>query len=315
MKKILMSDNLLKIVSIAIAIMIWFYISIVMDPAIDVNVRDLPIQFVGTEALQSKGLAVMSESATTISLSVKGSRKKMGNNDMKTIVVKADLSGIDETGVKSVPVDIAVPFENQGISSQSAYSVDVTIEKIAVKTFSVEINTTDTLAEDYIANGISSDPSEITISGPESAMEKIKKASVLLDYNGADVDIDETLPITFAGEDGKEISSLDAILTRVTMSNTNVRVHCPVVKIKRVEAEADFGGVELPVGFDYEIHPNVLYIYGDNPDISKLTKITTERVNTTKLLDNDKIKVKLHIPDGVRIIDDISEVEISVKRP
>ena len=98
MKKILSSDNSLKVISVLIAMCIWIYISLVMDPAIEVTVRDLPIQFVGQESLNNRGLAVISESATTVTVKVKGSRKKMGNNDMKTIIVKADVSNIDKEG-------------------------------------------------------------------------------------------------------------------------------------------------------------------------------------------------------------------------
>ena len=51
MKKMFASDNVLKVISIFIAIVIWIYIAIVMDPAIEITVRDLPIQFIGQEGL------------------------------------------------------------------------------------------------------------------------------------------------------------------------------------------------------------------------------------------------------------------------
>ena len=133
MKKLLASDGALKIISVLIAIGIWVYIALVMNPAIEVTVRDLPIQFIGGESLNSKGLAVISESATTVTVKIKGSRKKMGNNDMKTIIAKADISSITETGETNIPIEIVIPFENQGVSSQSEYSVNVKVEKSAEK--------------------------------------------------------------------------------------------------------------------------------------------------------------------------------------
>ena len=53
MKKLLASDGALKIISVLIAIGIWVYIALVMNPAIEVSVRDLPIQFIGGESLNS----------------------------------------------------------------------------------------------------------------------------------------------------------------------------------------------------------------------------------------------------------------------
>lgn len=313
MKKILAADNSLKIISVLIAICIWVYIALIMDPAIEISVRDLPIQFTGQETLNSKNLAVISESATTVSIKIKGSRRKLGNNDMKTIIAKADVSAAGE-GVANIPIEIVVPFENQGISSQSLYSVDVTVEPIIEKKFDVEINTIGSLAESYMCGDITADPKQITLKGAKSAVEQIGRVAVTLDYGGADVDIDTMLPVTFYDENGKEIPALDAILTRFTSDPDKVSVHCPVVKIHEVPPEANFGWQELPEGFEYTINPSVLYIYSQGSAAAKTEKIQTEVISLDKLLENDKVKVNLIIPDGVKILTDISEVEISVKK-
>ena len=313
MKKILASDNALKALSVLIAIFIWIYIAIVMDPSIEVTVRDLPIQFVGQEDLASRGLAVISESATTINVKVKGNRKKMGNNDMKTIIVKADESTITQAGTQSIPIEVIVPFENQGISSQSKYSVDVKVEELVKESLDIEVMRGGTLAQDYAAGNIGIEPEKVEINGPKSAVEKIGKAVVRLAFNGEDVDIDTELPIEYLGADGKEISSLDVILTRISSSVDKVKVHCPVLKTRKVDVKANFGFQTLPDDFSYKTEPSSVYIYSDSHDVSKITEITTEEISLDKLMDNRKVKVKLNIPDDVKIINDIFEVEISLE--
>ena len=313
MKKILSSDNSLKVISVLIAICIWIYISLVMDPAIEVTVRDLPIQFVGQEGLNNRGLAVISESATTVTVKVKGSRKKMGNNDMKTIIVKADVSAIDKEGTQSVPVEIVIPFESQGISSQSIYTVDVKTEKYTEKEVDVRVKAVGSAALDYIADTPVANPSKITVKGPESAVEKIVVANCTLNYNGADVDIDAELPVTFSGEDGKEISSLDAIMKRVSVSAERVKVHCPILKMRKVEVKANFGGQHLPDDFVYRTDPSEVFVYGADKILSELNEISTEEIPLDKLNDNKKIKVKLKIPNGIKVYNGISEAEISIE--
>ena len=110
MKKAFVNDNVLKGISVVVAIVIWLYIIIVLAPAVEVSVRDLPIQFVGEEQLYAFGLSVVIESATTLSLKVKGSRKKMGKNDMKTIIAKVDVSAIKSEGKTSLPVEMVDPI-------------------------------------------------------------------------------------------------------------------------------------------------------------------------------------------------------------
>ena len=314
MKKILASDNALKIISVIVAIIIWMYITVVMDPSIELTVRDLPIQFVGQEVLASKGLSVMNESAKKINIKVKGNRKRMGNNDMGSIIVKVDESIISEAGVHSLPVEVIIPFENQGITSQSAYTVDVFVEELTEKTFDVELIQSGTLAQDYVANDATIEPKSVTVKGPKSALEKLGKATAKLNFNGEDVDIDKELTVDFLGADGKEISTLDAILTRVSVSPEKVKVHCPVLKIRTVTPNLNFGGQTLPEGYSYVSDPKELYIYSENPNILKTAVISTEEIWLDKLIENEKIKVKLQIPEGIKVLYDIEEVEISIKK-
>lgn len=313
MKKVLASDNALKIISVLIAICIWMYVAIVMDTTVEVTVRDLPVQFVGQDTLNSKGLAVIRESATSVTVKVKGSRRKMGNNDMKTIIAKVDVSNVSGEGVYGLPVEVVVPFESQGVSSQSLYSIDVRTEKLVEKTLDIRIHTSGTLAQSYMSGDITANPGKVTIKGPESAVEQISQAAVNLDYGGADVDIDAKLPISFYGDEGKEVSAFEAILGRITADSETTEVHCPVLKIREVSPSANFDRQGLPDGVEYNIEPSVLYVYGEDPIAAKVTEIETEEIPVDRLLDNEKIKVKLRIPNGVKILYDVSEVEISVK--
>ncbi len=313
MKKLLESDNSLKVISVLIAICIWIYIAIVMDPPLEVTVRDLPIQFIGQDSLNAKNLAVISESDTTVTIKVKGSRKKMGNYDMRTIIAKTDVSTVTEAGEHNLPIEIVVPFENQGISSRSLYSVAVKVEDMAERNIGIEVQTAGTLAESYMAGDIIRDPESVTVRGPRSAVEQISKAVVKLNYGGADVDIDTTLPIIYYGEDNKELSVSGAILKRIKPDVSDINIHCPVLKIYEISPSAYFGDQSLPEGFEYEMEPSKLYIYGDDPNVAKTEEIRTQQIPMGKLIENGKIKVKLDIPEGVKVLYDIAEVEISVK--
>ncbi len=314
MKKILASDNSLKIMSVIIAIIIWMYITVVMDPSIEVPVRDLPIQFVGQEALEARGLSVMNESVKKVSIKVKGNRKRMGNNNMQSIIVKVDESIITETGVHSIPVEVIIPFENQGITSQSAYTVDIFVEELSKKTLDVEVVKSGSVATDYVSGDVVCDPKTVTVKGPKSALEKIGKAVVKLNLNGEDVDINKELPVEFLDADGKDISSLDALLTRISATPENVKVHCPVLKIRTVTPEINFGWQGLPKGYTYTTEPKELYIYSENPNLLKNAVISTEEIWTDKLVENKKVKAKLYIPDGIKVLYDIEEIEISIKK-
>lgn len=314
MKKLFASDKMLKLISVVVAVVMWFYINIIINPSIEATVRDLPIQFVGIEKLNENGLGIVNESATTVSLKVKGNRKRMGKSNLDTIIARVNVSEIFEAGTTSVPVEIVVPFENSGVSDQSLYAVDVSVERIVEKTLNIEISTEGTLAKDYMAGPIEVLPSSVTISGPESVTDKIVKAGAVLNYNNADVDIDDSAPIRFYGSDGKEFSTMDAILTRINSDTSHVGIHCTVVKLKKVEIKPIFDDEDLMKreNIKYTLNPSDVQIYGDTALTAKIDYIATETISMEKLKENKKVKAKLVVPNGVKVLLDIGEVEVSL---
>ena len=320
MKKWIEEDGRLRILSIVIAIFIWILIVFVVDPAVEISVRDIPIQFEGMEVLNQKGLSVVNEEATTINLKVQGSRKRMGQNDMKTISAKADISKIDSEGVVEVPVSIVIPFENSGITEQNLYQVAVAVEKLAEKEINLEVKTTGSLATNYMAGPIKTNPEKITVRGPESAVGKIAGAGVVLNYANSDVDIDKELNIELYDETGNEFSTTDVLLKRVSMSNSTTMLHCSVLKLRSVNIKAIFDSEyswDKNISIDdieYDINPKSVQIYGDDVLTSKINEISTAPIPFERLLNNEKVKVKLNIPADIKILNDITDVEISLKK-
>ncbi len=320
MKKFFASDGGLKIVSVAVAILIWIYIIIVLDPAVELEVRDIPIQFVGLEQLENNGISIVNESATSLNIKIKGSRKKMGRYDMDTIIAKVDVSSIRKPVQTTLPVEVVVPFENVGISAQTHYDVDVKTEKLVWKKLNLDIKTEGSLAHSYMAGEMSVEPKQVTIKGPESVVGKIDKAGVTLNYGGADVDISAELPIQFYDTAGKMLSAQDALLKRISRNIETAKIRCAVVKLREVKIVPEFGAdspeeeAKLLSGATYTLNPATVLIYGDDKLTAKITSIKTKTIPVEKFTDNHKAKVELIIPDGVKVLEDISEAEITLSR-
>ncbi len=317
MKKFFESDSFLKIASVAIAVILWLYIIVVLDPAIEVEVRELPIQFVGQEQMEANDISVVSESATTVNVKVKGSRKKMGRYDMKTIIAKVDMSDVSKVGRHKLPVEIVVPFENAGISSQSHYHVELLVEKTLKKELELDVATEGNLEKDYISDNLTVTPQKITIRGPESVVGKIGKAGVVLNYDNANGDIEQTLPVILYDSDNRVLVSQDALLKRISQDVAEATVSCSVVKLRTVEISPQ---IEAGTGDEreflstntYEINPSTIQIYGDDEETIKISEILTEKVPVAKLMDSQRTKVKLSIPKNVKVLGDVAEVEITI---
>lgn len=317
MKKLFESDSFLKVFSLAIAIFLWLYIIVVLDPPVEVSVRDIPIQFVGQEQLMERNVSVVSESATSISLKVKGSRKKMGRYDMKTIIAKADLSQISEAGQYKLPIDIVIPFENAGISSRSSYHVEVQVEQQISKRLELEVQTQGSLAAGYMPGDNIVNPTRVTIKGPESVVGKIEKAAVVLNYNNQKTDVKETLPVQFYDSDGRALTAQDALLQRISQDITEAEVKCDVLQLRTVKIVPQFDGAtedekNLLSTANYTMNPSTIQIYGNDSETAKITEISTEWIPVSTVADGKKAMVKLKIPYGVKVLNDVNEVEITL---
>ena len=62
------------------------------------------------------------------------------------------------------------------------------------------------------------------------------------------------------------------------------------------------------------INPETVLIYGDDKVTAKIGTIYTTEVPVEKFIDNKKAKAKLIIPEGVKILKDITEVEITLEK-
>ncbi len=305
----LFADKMLKVTSVAIAVIIWLYIFIILDPAQEVAVRNLPIEIVGVDQLNQNGFSIVSESATELSIKVNGSRKRMGRSNMKSIIAQVDVSQIYSEGTANLPVSVVVPFEHYGITQQEPYAVDVMVERTESKTLDLEITTKNSLAKGYMVGPMELETKQVTIKGPKSVVAKVARAGVTLDYGNADVDIDEKLPVLLYDTAGKEIANIDPIRERIWVSVHEALIHCTVVKLKEVKVEPVFqNDVQLPCSLNID----AVQIYGDEHITSKVETIKTEPISVEKLTSNRKTKVKLVIPEGVKVLEDIAEIEVTL---
>lgn len=308
MKKLFEKNSVLKIMAFLISVVIWLYITVVVNPYVEETVRDIPIQFTGGEQLDANNLSLVSESVSDVTVKVKGNRRRMGSYDMKSIIAKVDMSNITYAGTVELPIDIVVPFEHESITSRSDYSVSIVTEKSVEKTLDIVPAPIGRLADNFMPGDIEVEPKSVKIKGAESLIGKVESAAVVFNYNNADVDIDVAEAIRLYGVDGEEITSRDILFERIQKNIDNAKVHCPVLKLKKVDVKLDVSGDAHNKKFSSK--PDSVLIYAADGLTADVEEIRTMPIDINSFKDKDKIKVKLIIPAGIKVLEDITEVEV-----
>ncbi len=313
MKDFFLKDSVLKVISFVIALLLWIYIIAVVDPSVDVTVKDIPIRYTNEDQLTEKGLCLVSDKKDVVELKIRGSRKRIANIDNKNIYATVDLSNINKTGTFSVPIAISIPYEYNEIVNKKPYNLDVLIDEIVTAERDIKVMTTGSTANGYIASSPIIPIGTVELTGARSLIESIKNVGVLVDFDGRAADIKDTEKLFFIGKDDKRIDGGDFIYDLVKMSEEEITVEFPVYRLKTVPVKADIKGTGNIEDYKVSLQLENVTIYASNEILDEVEEIWTEPIMVSQM-ENQSKSIGLKLPEGVFLRDGISEISVKVEK-
>lgn len=313
MKGFFEKDSFLKVISFVVAVLLWFYIIAVVDPSVDISVKDIPVRFTNQNVLEERGLCIINEDKINVELKIRGSRKKIANIDNKNIYANADLSNITKTGTFSVPIAISIPYEYDEIVSKKPYNADVIVDKIVTGSKNVKIITTGSVANGYIAGEAVSEIKKIELKGAQTLLDRISSVGAEVNYDDRAAAISDTVDLFFVGDDGRRISKNSFIYDMVKMEIDTIEVTCPVMKLKSVPVTIDAfteAGLEK---YKISIQPSNVTVYAENEVLETVEAVKTETINLDAMEETSAV-LKLVLPEGLSLRDGITEVTVKVEK-
>ena len=191
MKEKILNNLPLKIISIIIAIIIWYVVTSVSDPIVTRTFSDIPVQITNASYIaEGRKTYQVSEQYQSIAVSIKGNRSVVNGVTADDITVTADLTQI--VTMDTDPVYVPVTAVCSGISSNSnvtihtqTATIPIEIEDVDSAQFPISVDVGDTQpAKEYEIGEQTADPDTITISGPESLIQKISSVVAKVDVSG-----------------------------------------------------------------------------------------------------------------------------------
>lgn len=313
MKSFFSKASVLKVVSLIVAIVMWFYIIIVVNPPVDVTIRDIPVQYVNTSILSDNGLCVINEKKPTVTIKIRGSRKNIANIDKKNVYATVDLSNVTKKGTVYLPIELSIPYEYNEIVNKKPYNAEIIIDDIAEKNVQINIVTSGSVANGYIAGPTVTSDDMVKLRGASSLLEQIGSAAVAFDYKDRKSLINDRAKIYLIDKEGHTIEENSYIYEIIEMNITETQIICPIFRMKTVPIK-----VNQAVGIDngeytVSITPPSIMIYGKTEELDKTDAIYTESFNVSSVLSEGAKRVTLNIPQGITVRDDTTEVLVEIK--
>lgn len=304
MKEKLTKNLNLKIIAVLFSVGIWI-ISININDPYQSKTYSVTVQLQNMAAMTGAGKYVeIMNNTDEISVSVRANRSVLDSFSAANILATADLTEIDENN--QVPIKLNTTrisgSKIESIRSDSTY-VSLKVEDIRRIQKNIEVAVKNEPAEGYILGKASMEQNALKISGPESEVNKVAKATVTFDLEGATDDLSMLLPIELYDEAGERI-----IDSRLTVSIEEVQCTATILATKEVplkfkvsgEAEKGYswtGEVKgepavISIAAKSNILKNINYI-----DIPDAIDVSNAKADVKSLID-----LKSYLPEGVSFV-------------
>ncbi|GIV65660.1 MAG: CdaR family protein [Chloroflexota bacterium] len=269
----------------------------------------LPIEIVG----QDPGLVITSPipSSVTVVLSAPQSIWNQLTTETGSVRAFLDLSGL-EAGSHTIPVKVQISARPVRKIAQSPQTITITLERLASKEFPIRVMTRGSPAVGYTADTPTLSQTSVTVSGPESQVNRVAEVQAILDISQATETINRTVNLIAVDANDNPINGLSLLPDRVTVrQNISQRFGYRNVVVKVVVLGQVASGYRLT---NISVFPPAVTVFSADPQIvSDLPGfIETEPLNINGLKDDLDISLSLNLPAGVSVVGDQTDVLVRV---
>jgi Uncharacterized protein conserved in bacteria len=296
------------LLSFALALAVWISAVTASDPLVK---QDFPhpisINIVG----QDPSTVITNTVPTTISLKLNAPQTQWDLLTSETNPIRAfiDLSGV-KTGTHTVQVQV------QGINpaeiiSYTPRSFDIVLEKLDTQVFQVQLVQQGQLAIGYKSGAPVISPTNVNVSGPESAVKRVQGVQAVLDLSQIHENINRTLPLQAVDVNDGPVIGLTISPAQITVSQTITQMggyRNVVVKVMMTGQIAD--GYRLT---NLSVFPPAVTVFSTDPNLVNNLPgyVETAPLALNSAKDDLDVKLGLSLPPGVSVVGD-QTVEVIV---
>ncbi|MBP1754827.1 MAG: hypothetical protein H6Q59_1225 [Firmicutes bacterium] len=271
MKEKLTRNIGLKILSIILAAILWLVITNVDDPITPESFKNVPVKILNADVINSLDMVYEVVEGATIDFTVAARRSIADNLSVSDFEVTADFAKLSD--VNAVTIDIKCPRYGDDVRvTDGLYQVmKINREDLVNKDFKVTVVSKGEPAEGYFV-GEKTASTIITVSGPKSKIERIKKIVAEVNVTGASQSYSSYEKLKALDDEGKEITS------NLTYSQSYASININVYQTKEIEMKVKTIGSPqqdyVVAGVDYE--PKTIIVAGANDILNSTSELLIE---------------------------------------
>ena len=306
------------LLSLACAFGLWLYVITTVSPGSTDTYYNIPIVWEGESVLNENGLMVTAVSSNTVNLRLSGNRSDLSKVNSANITIKADLSKIREPGTQ-IPISYTLPTFPGDVASNAFVieskepdTIYVTVVKRISKTVPVEVTWVGTTAEGFMIDRENKtlDYPEVTVTGPESVVNTIDRATITVDLDGRRESISESYTYTLCDENGDPV---DARLITTDVEEVRLDVSIRRVKDLRLTYNLIPGGGADADNTTVQLSAETIRVSGSEAALENLGDILSiGTINLADITKNTSLTFGVSLPEGITNLTGVTEVTADI---
>jgi YbbR domain-containing protein len=287
------------LLALVLGVSVWVSAVSAADPnEVRTYPNPVPLEVIG----QDPSLVLTSEIPSSLEVSLRAPHSVWETLTAREDAVRAmlDLSGLS-AGEHNLDVQIIVAMRPYQVVLANPATVTVVLESLATQSFPLSHSLSGQPAAGYQVGEATMEVNEVAISGPESLIEQVTRARVLVNLEGVRESIEESIPIQMLDAQNKIVPGL-------TINPESVRVSVPIsqqggyrdVAVKVVVQGQQAAGYRIE---NISVFPPVITVSSSDPElVNRLPGVVeTQPLNLQDRKEDISTRLALDLPADITI--------------
>ena len=270
----LANNSFPKMVCLLLAIITWFIVMDNKNPLLETVYRDVPVELLGIEQVENRGLIIEQKSGDRVDVTVSGRWRDITKLREDSIHLSVSLDTIVGKGTNKLIIDRRVSASGVSIISLSSDSVELSIDAIETVNKPIRIQMEGSLAKDLELGTLVYKEDDIGVTGPSLILKEIAYLQGQLNLSEISISTTEHINILAYDIEGNVVEGVE-------LETTSLAVGVPVIGTKTLPLEIITEG---DIRTNYRLtekvaNPDKVTIKGNTNLLGSITEVRTKPVS------------------------------------
>jgi len=305
---VLKNNKLNLLISIVCAIVLWAYITTVINPETQRTISGVPVDLINIEALNYRGFTVDESISYYVDVTVSGARSEVYKVTSADFRATADMTGYRK-GVAKVPVSIIMPANIELVQIRPE---DLPVEVVNLITVNkpVILEFDEEFPYGLEPGSITITPEEMEVSGVADIVDSIDYIRALVPTGWLTEEVStRRIDVVAMNKDGEPVYSAG-------LSQPSVEVTAALYTVKRVPLRIEAIGEPNESAEITDLFiPEFITIRGTEAVIEEVEEIEGRPLDLSSITYTEEIPIEpyLHLPEGIELAEASKNLSIRIE--